>query len=133
MADQLRAHPHHDPPAGIIALPHGPETGDDAASYPYAANPENEKEIFNYLLHPDDSYDANGVYWADMGIAQRAKFVSANDMAEAKKELTNIGRMMKEDPLSPVGWYFRNAVLPGAGLGLEGWVRSSPLRFYQFD
>jgi MFS family permease len=30
--------------------------------------------------------------------------------------------MMKADPLSPVSWYFRNAVLPGAGLGLEGYV-----------
>lgn len=126
MADQLRAHPHHDPTPGMLPVPHGPETGDDAASYPYAQNPENEKEIFNYLLHPDDSYNAEGIYWADMALAQRAKFVVGNDMAEAKRELSIIGGMMKKDPLSPVGWYFRNAVLPGAGLGLEGCV-SSPL------
>jgi MFS family permease len=30
--------------------------------------------------------------------------------------------MIKRDPLSPVGWYFRNCVIPGAGLGLEGYV-----------
>ncbi|KAI1780069.1 MFS general substrate transporter [Hypoxylon cercidicola] len=30
--------------------------------------------------------------------------------------------MFKNDPLSPVAWYFRNAILPGAGLGLEGYV-----------
>jgi hypothetical protein len=28
--------------------------------------------------------------------------------------------MFKKDPLSPVSWYFKNAILPGAGLGLEG-------------
>ena len=30
--------------------------------------------------------------------------------------------MIKKDPLSPVGWYMRNAVIPGAGLLLEGYV-----------
>jgi hypothetical protein len=29
---------------------------------------------------------------------------------------------MKKDPLSPVGWYFRNAIIPDAGLGLEGYA-----------
>ena len=83
---------------------------------------ESERQIFNYLIHPDDSYDANGVYWADMPIGKRIGFVGSYDAAEAKKELKSIGSMMKKDPLSPVGYYFRNMVIPGAGLGLEGYV-----------
>ena len=96
-------------------------------SHPHTRNngaahdmPENERQIFDYLLKPDDIYDANGVYWADLPLAQRVKFVSRNDAMEAKRELSNIGAMTKKDPLSPVAYYFRNMVLPGAGLGLEG-------------
>ena len=123
MADLLHTHQHHDPTnAGIIPIPHGPETGDDTASYPYEHNPDNEKAIFAYLLQPDDSYTPEGVYWADLPIMKRISFVNKVNNAEAKKELTSLGRMIKADPLSPVGWYFRNAVLPGAGLGLEGYV-----------
>lgn len=121
MANLLHHHRHHDPTnQAVIPIPHGPETGDDHASYPYAHNTENEKAIFSYLLHPDDSFTPEGVYWADLPIGQRIKFVSKTDAVEVRKELGTIGRMMKKDPLSPVGWYFRNAVLPGAGLGLEG-------------
>ena len=39
---------------------------------------------------------------------------------EAKRELSGIWEMTKADPLSPISYYFRNMVLPGAGLGLEG-------------
>ena len=81
---------------------------------------ENERDIFDYLIHPDDSYDKNGVYWADMPIAKRAKFVSDYDRKESARELAAIGRLAKADPLAPIGWYFRNCVIPGAGLGLEG-------------
>lgn len=123
MADLLHTHAHHDPTnAGMVSVPHGPETGDESASYPYARNTENEQAIFSYLLHPDDSYTSEGVYWADLPIGKRISFVSAVDAAEAKKELSTIGAMMKKDPLSPIAWYFHNAVLPGAGLGLEGYV-----------
>lgn len=116
-------HPRvHDPTAGTIPVPHGPETGTDHATLPYDRNAANEKAIFDYLIKPDDSYNSDGVYWADLPWLKRAKFVSAVDAAEAKKELGAIGTMMKADPLSPIGWYFRNAVLPGAGLGLEGYV-----------
>lgn len=68
----------------------------------------------------DDSYDAHGQYWADMSIFKRAKFTSSVDNAETRKELSSIGRMMKADPLSPLGFYAKNMVLPGAGLLLEG-------------
>lgn len=117
----LQVHEHHDPTNyGIVSAPHGPETGDSHAHYPAAHNPENERQIFSYLLHPDDSYNAQGEYWADLPLMKRVSFVNSVNNAEAVKELKQIGAMMKKDPLSPVGWYFRNAVLPGAGLGLEG-------------
>ncbi|OBT63652.1 hypothetical protein VE03_07276 [Pseudogymnoascus sp. 23342-1-I1] len=116
-------HPRvHDPAAGTIPVPHGPDTGTDHATLPYDRDAANEKAIFDYLIKPDDSYNEDGVYWADLPLWKRAKFVSAVDAAEARKELGAIGAMMKADPLSPIGWYFRNAVLPGAGLGLEGYV-----------
>lgn len=78
-------------------------------------------EIFDYLLHPDDMYTPEGVYWADLSIGKRIKFVNKVDNAEVKKEFGSFWRMFKNDPLSPVSWYFKNAVLPGAGLGLEGY------------
>jgi hypothetical protein len=79
-----------------------------------------EHEIFNFLLKPDDIYTAQGVYWADLPLGQKIAFVNKVNNAEAKRELGIIGRMIKEDPLSPVRAYFRDMVLPGAGLGLEG-------------
>jgi hypothetical protein len=118
--DGLIHHQTHDPVAGVVPVPHGPETGDEHASYPYVHTDENERQIFQYLLKPDDTFTPEGVYWADLPIGKRISFVSSVDAAEARKELGQIGKMMKKDPLSPVGWYFRNCVIPGAGLGLEG-------------
>ena len=103
-----------------LAAPHGPDMS--GTHDPIHSMTENEKQIFDYLLKPDDSYDANGVYWADLGIFDRIKFVGSYDANEAKRELGNIWAMAKKDPLAPVGYYFRNMVLPGAGLGLEGYV-----------
>jgi hypothetical protein len=57
-----------------------------------------------------------------MPLSKKIKFVSSYDAKEARSELASIWAMMKEDPLSPVSYYFRNMVLPGAGLGLEGYV-----------
>lgn len=79
-----------------------------------------ESGVFRDLMYPDDSYDKDGVYWADMPIGKRAAFVNQVNNAEARKELQSIGRMMKADPLSPVGYYMRNMVIPGMGLLLEG-------------
>ena len=109
-----------------IAAPHGPNrTGDHVTTADIlneAVMNQNESEVFKSLLLPDDSYDEAGTYWADMPIWQRIKFVNKVDSAEAKKELKAIGRMIKEDPLSPIGYYMRNMVIPGAGLLLEGYV-----------
>ncbi|KAI1497353.1 major facilitator superfamily domain-containing protein [Biscogniauxia marginata] len=126
MAHLLRHHHEHDPPIGEIPVPHGPETGDEHEHYPrrpsasYAT--EYEKQIFSHITQPDDSYTPEGVYWADLPLAKRFAFVSKVDRAEAKEEARNVGSMIKKDPLSPVAWYFRHAILPGAGLGLEGYV-----------
>ncbi|KKA28706.1 hypothetical protein TD95_003793 [Thielaviopsis punctulata] len=112
----------HNPIAGEIPVPHGPSTGADHETFPHGVSTEEEKRIFAHITHPDDSYTPEGIYWADLPFSERVKFVTSVDAAEAAKELRSIGQMMKKDPLSPVSWYFNNAILPGAGLGLEGYV-----------
>jgi MFS family permease len=107
-----------------VAAPHGP---DMTGRHPSLAAPDfgmthNEKEIFDTLLKPDDSYNENGVYWADLGYWQRFKFVSRVDRQETHREFMSFWDMFKKDPLSPISFYFRNMVIPGAGLGLEGYV-----------
>lgn len=111
----------------MVSSPHGPETGDDHAhlpkDFPAAGSSKSEEtRIFNSILYPNDLYTPEGVYWADLPFRQQMKFNTAVDNAETKKELSTIWSMIKEDPLSPISWYFKNAVLPGAGLGLEGYV-----------
>ena len=98
-----------------------------SGQHPSMVNPqfqmnEDESRVFGRLLKPDDSYDADGIYWADMSWFKRARFVMRNDAIETKREAGNVWAMFKKDPLSPVSYYFRNMVLPGAGLGLEGYV-----------
>lgn len=108
------------------AAPHGPNmTGEHTATQNIGdiGNHNmnmNEREIFNHLILPDDSYNSEGQYWADMGIFKRMSFVNSVNNKEAAKELSTIGRMIKADPLSPVSFYMKNMVLPGAGLLLEG-------------
>ncbi|RAO70158.1 uncharacterized protein BHQ10_006170 [Talaromyces amestolkiae] len=100
--------------------PHGP---DMAGTHPqYEEMHPTEKDAFDVLLRPDDSYTPEGVYWADLPLGQRFKFVNKVESTEARRELGNLGRMIKADPLSPVTFYFKNMVLPGAGLLLEGYV-----------
>ncbi|KAL8933184.1 MAG: hypothetical protein Q9216_006483, partial [Gyalolechia sp. 2 TL-2023] len=101
------------------AAPPGPETHS-----PVHRMTQNEKQIFDYLLKPDDSYNEAGVYWGDMPLAQQVKYVMKGDSKESKRELSNIWAMFKKDPFSPFAYYFKNMVLPGAGLGLEGYVVS---------
>lgn len=112
----------HSAPIGVIPVPHGPETGREIEDYPREHTTDHERQIFGHITRPDDSYTPDGVYWADLPFWKRVSFVSAVDKAEATRELKSTGDMMKKDPLSPLAWYFRNAVLPGAGLGLEGYV-----------
>ena len=118
-----RAADHLDADYGPAA-PHGPDmsgTHNPLQDPNFQIN-QNEQQIFDYLLKPDDSYTRDGVYWADLPITKRIGFVASLDAAETRRELSGIWAMTKKDPLSPVGYYFRNMVLPGAGLGLEGYV-----------
>ncbi|OXV06083.1 hypothetical protein Egran_06149 [Elaphomyces granulatus] len=104
----------------------GDDNGHDgphvSAAHQFEDMSTHETGAFNKLIRPDDIYTPEGVYWADLPFGQRIKFVGANDAAEARKELRSIWEMTKKDPLSPVSYYFKNMVLPGAGLGLEGYV-----------
>ncbi|KAH7359193.1 major facilitator superfamily domain-containing protein [Plectosphaerella cucumerina] len=117
-------HHHHDPLAGEIPVPHGPQGDNDHVHAPKdgSSTTDHERRIFSHITRPSDSYTPEGVYWADLPLRERISFVSAVDREEASREASSTWQMMKKDPLAPVGWYFRNAVLPGAGLGLEGYV-----------
>lgn len=59
------------------AAPHGPnmERHHVATQDVSAINP-NEAGVLHNLLHPDDIYDENGTYWADLPMRQRLKFVT---------------------------------------------------------
>lgn len=107
---------------GEIPIPHGPPGDHDSDEDILQHATADEQQIFSHVTRPDDSYTSDGVYWADLPWTQRVKFVSRVDGEAASKELGTIRSMMKKDPLSPLSWYFRHAVIPGAGLGLEGYV-----------
>ncbi|KAK7432553.1 hypothetical protein QQZ08_000760 [Neonectria magnoliae] len=115
-------HSHHHDSAipGEIPVPHGPPDSDDPDDFPGLSDVE--RRIFSHVTRPDDSYTEDGVYWADLPLMKRAKFVSKVDNSAAVEEAKSAWGMFKEDPLSPLFWYFRHAVIPGAGLGLEGYV-----------
>ncbi|KAJ5081722.1 hypothetical protein NUU61_009986 [Penicillium alfredii] len=100
--------------------PHGPDMS--GTHNPLEDMDVHEKGAFDQLIRPDDCYTQDGIYWADLPLMKKIKFVSSYDALEAKRELKGIWSMTKTDPLSPISHYFRNMVLPGAGLGLEGYV-----------
>jgi hypothetical protein len=111
---------HHIPALGTLAVHQGFETGDEHVTFPSLHDAQKDNGIFQKVLRPDDSYTQEGIYWADLPYRQRAAFVAATDAKEAAKECNTIWSMFRRNPLSPFAWYCRNAVLPGAGLGLEG-------------
>jgi MFS family permease len=120
-ADAEPQAPHSPVIPGQIPVPHGPGTHhiDD---YPDQNADMIERRIFSHVTRPEDSYTPEGVYWADLPLKERLSFVSKVDREAASEEVSTIWQMMRKDPLSPVSWYFRHAVIPGAGLGLEGYV-----------
>ncbi|SGY15002.1 BQ5605_C013g07201 [Microbotryum silenes-dioicae] len=73
-------------------------------------------------LYPDDSYTANGTYWADLPNGERRKWINEESNKEALRELKAIGASAKIDPLAPLGAYFRKYVSNGMGLFVEGFV-----------
>ena len=104
-----------------LAAPHGPNVGGQhVATADIGDMSGNESSVFRALLLPNDSYDENGTYWADLPLGKKISFVNKVNNAEAKSELQSIGRMINKDPLSPISFYFRNMVIPGMGLLLEG-------------
>ncbi len=104
-----------------LAAPHGPNmTGKHVATQDVPDMSHGEASVFRNLLLPDDSYTEDGVYWADLPIGKRLAFVTKVNNAETRKELRTIGKMIRADPLSPISFYFRNMVIPGMGLLLEG-------------
>ncbi|KAI5300494.1 hypothetical protein KEM55_007021 [Ascosphaera atra] len=94
----------------------------DGESDPLESMHLHEREAFDSLIHPDDCYTPDGVYWADLPWWKKVRFVSSYDSQESKREFMSFWRLFKSDPLQPIRWYFANMVLPGAGLGLEGYV-----------
>lgn len=95
------------------------EVGSSGNSQVDDDNALHNREIFNELLYPDDMYKGD-VYYGDMPYGERAKFIISVNATESSKERAQVWAMFKKNPISPVTWYFKNCVLPGAGLGLEG-------------
>ncbi|KAH6961547.1 major facilitator superfamily domain-containing protein [Fusarium avenaceum] len=120
----VHRHHHESAVPGVIPVPHGPVDSDSdrISDEPIAYATADERRIFSHVTRPDDSYTEDGVYWADLPLSQRFRFVSKVDNDAAKEEAKTAWSMFKNDPLSPMSWYFRHAVIPGAGLGLEGYV-----------
>ncbi|KAK4989926.1 hypothetical protein LTR50_002837 [Elasticomyces elasticus] len=105
-----------------LAASYDPTMGGQHVTTAFLDMRSNEASVFQSLLKPDDSYDANGEYWGEMSIGQRIKFVRKVDTAEAKREFGSIWSMIKKEPLSPLKYYLRHMIIPGAGLLLEGYV-----------
>ena len=108
-----------------LAAPHGPnmQTDRHVATQDIGTQPhmtEKETTVLNSFIYPDDIYTEDGTYWADLSLPKRIAFVNKVDGIELRKNLRSLGQMVKADPLSPVGYYLKNMVLPGAGLLLEG-------------
>lgn len=84
---------------------------------------ERAQATLDSILFPSDSYTADTkTYWADLPFWKKTQWVSAQSNAEARRELGVIGNMMKHDPLSPINAYFRDYVVTGMGLLVEGYV-----------
>lgn len=64
-------------------------------------------------LFPEDIYTREGTYWADLPAREQSAWIHSHSNAEAKRELGVLGRMVKADPLSPLGAYFHRYVLTG--------------------
>lgn len=104
-----------------LAAPHGPNpTGEHVATADVGDMSNVEASVFRQLLLPDDSYNADGIYWADLPLGKKISFVNHINNQEAGKEFLATWNMFKKDPGSPFTYYMRNMVIPGAGLFLEG-------------
>ncbi|TNY17701.1 major facilitator superfamily domain-containing protein [Rhodotorula diobovata] len=80
------------------------------------------EHLLKDALFPDDSYTADGVYWADLPRKERLAFINHQQNAEAKREFRWVLDMFKQDPAEPLRRYFRKYVMTGMGLFVEGYV-----------
>jgi len=100
--------------------PNTDENHNHPADVPDRGMSDKEASVLKAVIYPDDIYTEDGTYWADLPLWKRISFVTKVDARETKSELKAIGRMIAKDPLSPISYYFKNMVIPGAGLLLEG-------------
>ena len=73
--------------------------------------------LFRPYLHPPDIYTPQGIYFADLSYLQRACFVLSVDRAELRSEIQTI---RSRSVWANVKKYFKEYVVSGMGLGLEG-------------
>jgi len=78
-------------------------------------------ELLSDDLFPPDSY-AGTVYWADLPLDKRIKWVNHKSYAEAHHELTLLCSTFKRHPLQPIREHFSKYVITGMGLFVEGYV-----------
>ncbi|SNX87348.1 related to inorganic phosphate transporter [Melanopsichium pennsylvanicum] len=82
-----------------------------------------QSSVLDETLFPADSYTSDTkTYWADLPFWEKTKWINNQSNAEARRELGEIGRMFKRDPLSPARAYFNNYVITGLGLFVEGFT-----------
>ena len=106
-------------PPSDFSSPHHPHEEPSATP---SLSDKTELEILRPVLYPDDSYTHDFVYWADLPLRQKVSFVLNVDKTEIAKEWAATKALFKRSKFGPVAWYFNNGILPGAGLGLEGFV-----------
>ena len=76
--------------------------------------------MLDETLFPADSYTSDTkTYWADLPFWEKTKWINNQSNAEARRELGEIGRMFKRDPLSPIRAYFGNSEQLPAGIHSE--------------
>lgn len=73
---------------------------------------ESRDRLLHDSLLPEDSYH-NGMYWADLPSKEQSAWVHGQNWKEVKREFKHVGKMTKEDPLSPVHAYFSRYVTTG--------------------
>ena len=82
-----------------------------------------QASVLDETLFPADSYtNDTKTYWADLPFREKTKWINNQSNAEARRELADIGRMFKHDPLSPLRAYYNNYVITGLGLFVEGYT-----------
>ncbi len=81
----------------------------------------NHEHLLDDVVAPDDSY-LNGIYWADLPLGQRVKWVNAKWNEETAREFKLVMASFRRDPLQPIRDYFSNYVVKGMGLFVEGYT-----------